>query len=299
MRAPSKRAAPGAKGPPRRSRARPPPIDAELCRAVVGVLYTLTRALDKKLSRQQLLQLIALALELIPDEVGGRTPDPPVNASDRSHIINTAHLLTIWRSQPRYLKAGLPRALPVRGPAPSIAALVHEVDPQLPLKTAMKLLRSAGALRKVGARFLPADLTVHTRGTEFQADTHLRAMAAVTSNFDHNAAPETSWPNWREKCAESPLFPISKLPQWRQYVIEQSKNQLENYDAFLHRHERSRDPREPTTCVGIEILQYDRSYREQTPEFTQTVQQLLTKLGVRSDDQPARRTQRSLNKTST
>jgi hypothetical protein len=103
-------------------------------------------------------------------------------------------------------------------------------------------------------------------------------LAAVISNFEHNTAPLAMWPSWRAQSAESLRFPIRHLPKFDDYVFEQSVPQLKDYDAFMHRYERSAKPNEPTTRAGVLLLQYETSHREESPEFADTVQQVLQEL---------------------
>lgn len=251
----------------------PPDVDADLCRTIVGLVLTVIRAQHGRLTKQTLLRLITHAIEHVPDKMS--LPPP----AEIPFMADVPHLLTRWRSDPRYLREGRPKPLPLKGPEPSVQSLLHEVNPQLSLQGSFTLLRSCRLLKRAGPHlYLPKDIMVRTRGTPYQAPQHLRTLADVLANFDHNAAPVECWPSWRDQGPECPNFPISKLPEWEDYVFSQSRAQLSDYDAFLHRLELSRDPQEPTTRVGIRLVQYQRASPQQTPEFTDTVRKLFESL---------------------
>jgi hypothetical protein len=237
----------------------------------VSTLVVLIRGKPPSITRRQLAAAITTVLELIPDE---GTSD--LGSADYPAAVE--HMFTLWRSTSGYLKDGLPRPLPLRGPTPSIESLLLESDPDVDLKRALHLLQPSKYLRKVGSRFLPGQIVVGLRGTPYQAEGLVRTLAAHAANMDHNAARDKSWPSWREQTAECPRVPISKLQQWSEYVFRQSEEQLKDYDAYLHRLERSRRPNEPTTRAGVTIFQYDRSYRQQSRTFNDTIRQLLNKL---------------------
>ena len=258
---------------PRPSDPSPSFRELELYRAIVSTFLALIRGKPQHITRQKLLEILTSALELIPEEgnLDLATADFPVAVD---------HLFTLWRSNPGYLKDGLPRALPLRGPFPSIESLLHEADPNVDLKHALNLLQPSKYLKKVGTLFLPGQIVMGLRGTPYQAQRQLRTLAAHTANLDHNAAPGKSWPSWREQTAECPNVPISKLQQFREYVFRQSEEQLKDYDAYLHRLERSRKANERTVRAGVTIVQYDRSYRQQSRAFNHTMRQLLNQLAT-------------------
>lgn len=263
----------------RRGSDRETSLNEEVCRSIVGVLFALVRG---KVSKKAILQVVTTTLAQMPDEV--------TLTSSQAHtdVIDIAHVLTVWGSQSPYLHRGKPRPLPMRGRAPSIESLVREAAPHLELATVMHLLQGSNALEKVGRRFVPRSGLVRTRGSTYQATHHMEVLGAVTSNFDHNAAPEALWPSWRAQAAECPRFPIRELPKLQRYIFQQSEQQLKDYDALMRRYERARDPNEPTTRAGVQILAYERSYREQSPEFILTLHQVLRQLGVQSSGRTVR-----------
>jgi hypothetical protein len=257
----------------------PPAVDAELCRTIVGLLLALMRAMRGSLTKQALLRLIAHALEQVPNTMQSPLP------ANFPYLADVPHILTLWRFDRRYLQEGRPRPLPLKGPEPSLQSLIHEVNPRLSFQGTIHVLRSCRLLRRAGHRlYLPKDIMVRTRGTPYQAPQQLTTLAAVLTNFDHNAATVKLWSSWLDQGAECPNFPISKLPEWEDYLFSQSREQLSDYNAFLHRMELSRDPLEPTTRVGIRFLQYERSHLQQTAEFTDTVGKLLASLRTPSTE---------------
>ena len=249
-------------------------LTAELCRTIVGVAFALVRGTH--LRKQTILQAFSTALALMPDE-------PPLTSSHPStRATDAAHLLHIWTSQNPYLLHGKPRPLYVRGRAPSIESLVQEFAPHLELSTVMDIWLASHSLQKVGRRFVPSTVVIRTRGTKYQAQQHLEALAAVVANFDHNSTPPTSWPSWRAQAAENPELPVKELPKWTRHIFKQSEPQLRNYDAHMRRFERSRGPLDLTTRAGVLILQYERSYREQSPALALTLRRMLRQLGIES-----------------
>lgn len=259
--------------------------ELQLYRTLVSTLLVLNRGKPKSVTRQRFMEIIGAALALIPEagNLGPVSVDYPIGLS---------HLFTLWRSTPGYLKDGLPRPLPLRGRFPSIQSLIHEVDPNVDPETALELLASSQYLKKVGPHYLPAQTLMSLRGTQYHAELQVRSLGALAANLDHNAARGKTWPSWREQTAECPRVPISKLEHWREYVFRQSEQQLKDYDAYLHRLERSRKPNERTTPAGIMIVQYERSYRQQSRDFTQITRRLVEQFAA-SGPTPAQRKRRT------
>ena len=269
----STRRAPARRGPPVRGDSdRDTSLSEDVCRALVGVLFALAR---RKVRKKAILRLVTTTLALMPDET------TLTSSNTRNQVIDTAHLLSIWRSERPYIHRGKPRPLPLRGPAPSMESLIHEAAPNLDLTTAMRLLNAANVLEKRGQRFLYRTDVVGMRGSAYQAQQNLELLDAVTINLDHNAAPAAWWPSWRAQAAECPRFPIRELPRLRSYIFKQSEHHLRDIDDYMLRLEKLREPSEPTTRAGVQVTQYEHSYREQSPEFLITLDSVLHRLGVR------------------
>jgi hypothetical protein len=243
-----------------------------LCRIFAGVILLALRA---HVPKPTLRQIVMTTLAHAPD-FRGRAVSAPRAIND-----DAAHMITVWRSKQLYLKDGRARPLAITGKPPSIESLKNEVNPALDLKAVMDYFHASNALEKVGRRHIPRSSIVRTRGTAYHADNQLRTIEAAIANFDHNAVASTSsWLPWHEFASECPQFPISKLHKLQEYIYEQGEAQLKDYDAFMRRYELARDPDEPTTRAGVEILHYERSQREQSPQFGQTLREVLAALGI-------------------
>jgi hypothetical protein len=55
----------------------------------------------------------------------------------------------------------------------------------------MDLFNASDALEKTGRRFIPRTGIIRTRGSDYQAQHHLRVLGDVVGNFDHNASPQS------------------------------------------------------------------------------------------------------------
>jgi len=184
-------------------------------------------------------------------------------------VDGAAHVLTLWFSDPAYLDArGHPRPLPVRGGARSIEALMRRVDPHFEPGELVRYLSQAGALRRVGARYVPRERMVLLRGMPGPHDRHhLRGLLGMLRTLEHNTQPKREVPGWFEFIVENPRFPVSARAAFASKLRQRLLRIFSQVDADMHRLERSRRPGEPTMrfCVGVYRFEEEDATTEKAP----------------------------------
>lgn len=169
---------------------------------------------------------------------------------------DTGHVLTLWESDPDYVdEEGKPRALPIRGPAPSVEALVKRARPTLPLEEALDFFRRTHALRKVGRKLIPTDESIiHSPQSKTQSTHHLLVLNQLLRNFAFNAKVRPGDPRWTQRVVESPNFPVNELPFLIAEVAERANRFLKSYDHSLARIARRAPPDTARVRAAINLF---------------------------------------------
>jgi hypothetical protein len=170
-----------------------------------------------------------------------------------------AHMLTLWFAEPEYLDArGNPRTLPLRGPGLSLERLAARVDRLVDANRVLRYLSELGAVRRVGARYVPRDRFVCLRGSgEPYHSRSLRVLRAMLRTLEHNSAPERSTPGWLERVAMNPHFPTKDRAAFDNRLRQLGMRFLVRLDADMHRRERCRKKGERTVPLGVGIYLFE------------------------------------------
>lgn len=174
-------------------------------------------------------------------------------------MIDLPHVLTLWFVDPLYVDAqGRPLALPLRGPAPSIASLVQHVDPALNPKQVLACLIRVDAVRGVGSRYVPRSRAAEFRGTGAPQHAHnLRGLLGMLRTLEHNMEPKDKAPPWFEYVAENPRFPMSAREPFDARLREDAMTLLRAVDSRMLNHERKAKPGEPTVRMGVGVFRFE------------------------------------------
>lgn len=241
--------------------------DETACTALISLILLLLRC---GYSRKDLARLtdVVLASVVEPEKLGRDTVP--------STIIDAAHVLTLWSTGSEYLLKGEPRELPPRGPAPSINSLRLRVNPRLKLPQLVRQLIRSGAVMAVADKYALTNRWMRYRTTPYHTAYQLRHTAQYLLNIDHNIVAEL--PTWFERTADCPSFPVSALPELREYAGRQLQTVLENLDEYMNRRERARVPGERVVRVGVGGYHFQIRTEEQSPEFRRTLAKVRRKL---------------------
>jgi hypothetical protein len=183
-------------------------------------------------------------------------------------LSDASHILTVWFSDPLYLDhEGHPVRLAVRGPAPSLQALVARIDPTLDVDEVLRYLRRNHALRRIGTRYAPKGRALvlrNTRGPDHFRN--MRGLLAMLRTLEHNTRPKRRVPGWFERFAENPAFPMSARATFDTRLYEHGMKFLRAMDADMHRQELRRKPGEPVVRIGVGVYRFE----EEIPEAGST-----------------------------
>jgi len=167
-----------------------------------------------------------------------------------------AHLLTLWSQDSKYLLPdGDMRPLTVRGPAPSIEALVRALDSKLSIEEAMGSLRASKALRRVGAKYIPRDswVVAYPSNSLSQLAHHMRSLVEFLRTLEHNTGARNGTGRWFQYAALNPNLPARQFAALNRYLRRTGLAFLKDKDVTMHRMASSRKLREPTIPVAIGV----------------------------------------------
>lgn len=169
---------------------------------------------------------------------------------------DTGHVLTLWESDPDCVdEDGQPRALPIRGPAPSVEALVKRARPHLPLDEALDLFLRTHTLRKVGRKLIPTDESIiHSPQSKTQSTHHLLVLNQLLRNFAFNSKVRPGAPRWTQRVVECPDFPLDELPILIAEVAARANRFLKSYDHSLARIARKAASETPRVRPAINLF---------------------------------------------
>ena len=167
-----------------------------------------------------------------------------------------AHLLTLWSQDPRYLLPnGALRPLRVRGPAPSIEALVRSLGVNLTIEQAMSSLKASKALRRVGAKYVPREswVVAYPSNSPAQLAHHMQALVEFLRTLQHNTRARRRSDRWFQFAALNPFVPAKQFANINRYLRKAGIAFLKDKDALMHRMARDRKSGESTIPVSIGV----------------------------------------------
>ena len=179
---------------------------------------------------------------------------PKVQTKPSLH--DTGQVVTLWESDPDCVdEEGKPKALPIRGPAPSVEALLKRARPDMPLEEALDFFQRTRALRKVGQKLIPTDESViHSTESETLAAHHVLVLNQVLRNFAFNAKAAPGEPRWIQRVAECPDFPANQLPWLLKDFAIQARRFITSYDQTMTRIARKADSNTPRVRPAINLI---------------------------------------------
>jgi hypothetical protein len=179
---------------------------------------------------------------------------PKVQTKPALH--DTGQVVTLWESDPDCVDAdGKPKALPIRGPAPSVEALLKRARPNLPLEEALDFFDRTRALRKVGQKLIPTDESViHSTESETLAAHQVLVLNQLLLNFEFNSKVGPGAPRWIQRVVECPDFPANELPRLLEEFAKRANRFLKSYDHSLTRIARKAAPNTPRVRPGINLF---------------------------------------------
>ena len=237
----------------RRSKATASDADIAIQGIAFEAMLRFARVLARTgVSTEQMARAFAKACEQVPQKLVTQA---------RRHtreVIDAAHVLTVWHSDPVYLDAdGEPIRLRTRGEGPSLEALIKRVDVSLDLAEVIRYLVRARTIRRSGSGYLPRSRAVLLRGAGGAGNfLGLRMLVGVLRNVEHNSQPKHRARRWFQRFAENPHFPVRARVELDD-KLERLAEILNSLDADMHRAESARRPGEPTVRMGIGIYRFE------------------------------------------
>lgn len=184
----------------------------------------------------------------------------PFSGAIQQEWEDAPHLMTLWFSDPQYLNQdGMPKALPARGPAPSIEALLLTFESEIDAHTAIQFLIKVEGLRKEGELYVPTSRAISFRGKAGIPQTrNLRVLASLLRTLEHNGQLESAGHTLVEFFAVNPRFPLAQLHSFHERVLRpKAMAFLNQADSDMHRRELVRSEGEPTVRLGIGVYAFE------------------------------------------
>ena len=181
--------------------------------------------------------------ELDPDEL-----DAPGKRRNRA-----IRVISGWVNDPVFQSAGEPRVLPLEGEGPSFADLVKKYSGDVPTVAMLSLLLDAGNIAQddeqitlVKQAYIPMSTPVdllNILGTD---------TAELIETIGHNIESEPAERRFQRKVSTA-LVHKDSLAKFREMSDERSQKLLEEYDAWLSRHEVNELDRDQAAYVAVGI----------------------------------------------
>jgi hypothetical protein len=180
----------------------------------------------------------------------------PQGTGGRIDSDDIAHVFTLWNRDPDYLFAnGLPRPIPLRGPAPSIEALYARVRPQVTFEEAHDSFLRTNALDRVGDLYVPnRDALIYFGDPQLASAHALRMLHLAALNSEHNANPDRQGQPWYERIADSPHFPVADVDVFMGGSIKRAMEFLKGEDTVMERHANNAEPGMPVGRVSVSLF---------------------------------------------
>ena len=243
-------------------------------------------------TRAAVMDFFTECLTLAPRYVGSRR-STAYDEDDRLQIDGPPYVLSVWCLCPPYVDKGVPRALPVYGPAPSIESIVRLVRRvwglELTVEQAVDDLVQTDSIKRVGARYIPISRTVSYRMTpDQQRAHHLRMATCVLRTAEQNARKHERR-RWFEFVADGGI-PERQIEDFSKKFTEIGNQTLEWADAEMVRWAVARPARSRLAGVSacivlaqdepLRSLIFGRRRRNRNPQ--DSVRQRRIELSVKS-----------------
>lgn len=176
-------------------------------------------------------------------------------------LVDAAHILTLWLSDPNYLnQGGEPLRIRAKGAQPSLEALIRRVNPELELDRVVQYLIRTGSVVRASQRYV-----VRQRHVSFSSDPELayahglQAVLGLLRTIEDNALPKRNRRLWFENAAGNPRFPARLRAQFDTKLRRLGMDFLHRLDADMQRAEQSVRPGEPTVRMRVGLYQCEDS----------------------------------------
>lgn len=228
--------------------------------AFVQAARDILREQGKPLSFSRVSTITALHRHVVSDIVNSEDSGPSYPAGDKDYRRNRlARVLTGWFESPDYTDTeGRPRPLPVEGPAPSFATLVHEYSGDIYPKIILDELLHVGAVRMLKDGSLRAVTRRYTLGgADPAAIEHLGSVARdVLGTLEHNLAVPAE-ARYYDDTVVSISLDRAALPLFRRLLRERGAAFLEDIEGWLSEHEKPVAP--DTVRAGVVVQMFVES----------------------------------------
>jgi hypothetical protein len=189
-------------------------------------------------------------------EICGRMNEPARkwDPADLAYVADLPHVLSHWHTDEQYNdRKGKPRALPLRGPGPSLSALIERVYPGGDPDPVVRALVRTRAVRERDGYFEPI-----AHNVLYIERTHARHHALLSvfellRTVTRNCAAGRRGPPLLHQTAINPWVPERYLPELHERLKRQAAELLWEFDRFMRRRESTRRRSEPVRRVGLGI----------------------------------------------
>lgn len=179
-----------------------------------------------------------------------KEPGQPWDPAQLTFYYDLPHIIAYWHSDPVYMDGkGQPLALPLRGRAPSLSALIARVLPgEVPASVAECLVRLKGLRLRKGL-YIPTRRYLAFSKSSGRVHA-LNTLLGMLRTVDHNVAGKS--PRLFERAAMNPRIPVSALPAFYAWVDQFGDRFLEGADTFLQNRE-GEEKSGPRVRVGVDV----------------------------------------------
>jgi Family of unknown function (DUF6502) len=219
----------------------------------------------KPLSFSRISTITGLHRHVVSDIVNMGADIHPDPATDKDYRRNRlARVLSGWFESPAYTDSeGRPRALPVDGPAPSFASLVHEFSGDIYPGIILDELLAVGAVRHQKDGTLRALSRRYTIGGADPAVIEQLGQSArdLFGTLEHNiAAPPES--RLYDDTVVSVTFDRAAMPLFRRLLRQRGAAFLQDIEGWISEHERPASPDSVRAGVTVRMFVDDQSESE-------------------------------------
>jgi len=181
-------------------------------------------------------------------------------------LIAAALVLDAWHRDRRYLTTqGTPKPVPLRGPAPSVEALIRVQKVEQGVTAVSKSLKTFRLIAACGkGLYKPAsDVAVIATKDPLIAQHAARALSALLDTVGKNVSGRRKLPRLIERVAEVPDLPRKDIPAFQAFTQAQGRAFLRTVNDWLEsRRARSAKRRlHGTVRAGVHAYAYVRPSR--------------------------------------
>lgn len=195
-------------------------------------------------------------------DICGRLPEPKRSwdPTQLGYFADLPHVLALWHADPKYLDSrGAPIALPPRGRAPSLYALIERVLPDEDPESVVGTLARLKGIRRRAGRYVPAGRHLSYRRNSGRVYA-LNALLGMLRTVERNISGPKSGAIF-ERAAMNPDFPVNALPAFHGRVKRQAEGFLSTVDGDMHRREIG-NIGGPRIRLGVGVFVFEEPWTE-------------------------------------